>query len=117
MDLPKTDKGNQHVVVLQDFLTKWPLVYPVPDQKTHRVIKLLTEELVPMFGVPEALLSHRGTNLLSNLMQDICEILGIKKLNTTSYHPQCDGMVERLNCTMKSMLRKHAATFGPQWDR
>ena len=117
MDLPKTDKGNQHVVVLQDFLTKWPLVYPVPDQKTHRVVKLFTEELVPMFGVPEALLSDRGTNLLSNLMLDICEILGTKKLNTTSYHPQCDGMVERLNRTLKSMLRKHAATFGPQWDR
>ena len=40
-----------------------------------------------------------------------------KKLNTTAYHPQCDGMVERFNRTLKTMLRKHAAKFGSQWDR
>ena len=83
VDLPCTDRGNKHVVVFQDMLTKWPMVFPVPDQKTERLVKLLCEEVVPMFGVPEALLSDRGANLLSHLMQDVCSILGIKKLNTT----------------------------------
>ena len=116
MDLPKTSRGNQHVVVFQDFLTKWPLVFPTPDQKALRLTRLLAEEVVPMFGVPEALLSDRGPNLLSHLMGDVCKLLGIKKLNTTAYHPQCDGMVERFNRTLKTMLRKHAATYGNQWD-
>ena len=44
-------------------------------------------------------------------------MLGIVKLNTTAYHPQCDGMVERFNRTLKTILRKHAAKFGNQWDR
>ena len=35
MDLPKTELGNKHVLVFQDFLSKWPLVFPIPDQKTH----------------------------------------------------------------------------------
>lgn len=117
MDLPKTTDGNRHVIVFQDYLTKWPLVYPIPDQKSLRIVKLLVEEVIPFFGVPEALLSDRGTNLLSNLMKDICNLLGIRKLNTTAYHPQCDGMVERFNRTLKMMLRKQAATFGSQWDR
>ena len=94
VDLPLTESGNRHVVVFQDFLTKWPLVYPVPDQKPLRLVKLLTEEVIPFFGVPEALLSDRGTNLMSHLMTDACKKLGIQKLNTTAYHPQCDGMVE-----------------------
>ena len=64
MDLPSTVNGNSHVVVFQDYLTKWPLVFPVPDQKTTRLVWLLVE-VVPFFGVPEALLSDRGTNLLS----------------------------------------------------
>lgn len=79
MDLPLTDRGNKHVVVIQDLFAKWPLVFAVPDQKTTCISRLIAEEVVPMFGVPECLLSDRGTNLLSNLMRDLCEMLGITK--------------------------------------
>ena len=68
MDLPLTDQGNRHVVVIQDLFTKWPLAFAVPDQKTTRIARLVTEEVIPLFGVPECLLSDRGTNLISNLM-------------------------------------------------
>ena len=114
MELPKTSKGNRCVVVFQDYLT---IVFALPDQKTHRIGDILVKEVIPFYGVPECLLSDRGTNLLSHLMLDICKVLGIKKLNTTAYHPACDGMVERFNRTLKTMLRKHAAHYGSQWDQ
>ena len=117
MELPKTSSGNRYVVVFQDMFTKWPFVFPVPDQQSVRIVKFLAEQVIPFCGVPEALLSDRGANLLSHLMLDVCETLGIKKLNTTAYHPQCDGMVERFNRTLKAMLRKHSQDFGKQWDR
>lgn len=117
MELPLTSRGNKYVVVFQDLFTKWPMVYAMPDQKSLRLVKLLVEEIVPVFGVPEALLSDRGTNLLSHLMLDVCKLLGVRKLNTTAYHPQCDGAVERFNRTLKTMLRKQAATMGTQWDQ
>ena len=117
MDLPCTEQGNKHVAVFQDMFTKWPMVFPLPDQKAERLAKLLCEEIVPLFGVPEALLTDRGANLLSHLMLDVCTLLGIEKLNTTAYHPECDGMVERFNRTLKSMLRKRVAQFGAQWDK
>ena len=116
MELPRTTQGNRYVVVFQDFLSKFPLVFPVQDKKSLRITKLLVEEVVPLFGVPEALLSDRGGNLLSHLMKELCAALGVKKLNTTAYHPQCDGMVELFNRTLKGMLRKHAAKYGTQWD-
>ena len=78
---------------------------------------ILVDEIVPFYGVPECLLSDRGTNLLSHSMWDLCQMLGIKKLNTTAYHPECDGMAERFNRKLKSILRKHAVRFGKQWDR
>ena len=117
MELPVTKRGNRYAIVFQDMFSKWPMVYPAPDQKSLRLVKLLVEEIVPVFGVPEALLSDRGTNLLSHLMLDVCRLLGVKKLNTTAYHPQCDGMVERFNRTLKSMIRKHVAVLGAQWDQ
>ncbi|XP_064398966.1 uncharacterized protein LOC135345475 [Halichondria panicea] len=117
MELPKTKNGNRYVAVFQDFLTKWPFVFAMPDQKAIRLVRLLVEEVIPITGVPESLLSDRGTNLLSHLMTDVCALLGVKKLNTTSYHPACDGLVERFNRTLKTALRKRAAECGDQWDR
>lgn len=91
MELLKTRHENQYL------FTKWPLVFLVPDQKSSRIAQLLVKEVVPLFGMLEALFSDRGTNLLSHLMLNVCQLLGIKKLNTTAYHPQCDGIVKMFN--------------------
>ena len=93
---------------------------PHPRSKdSYRIVDILVKEIVPVCGVAEALLSDRGTNLLSYLMKDISRLLGIKKLNTTAYHPQCDGLTERFSRTLKTMLRKHAdwLQYGTQWDQ
>ena len=96
-----------------------PTVPPpmIPDQKTEWTVCILVDEIIPICGVPEALLSDPGTNLLSHLMMDTCELLGIKKLNTTTHHPQCDRLVEQYNRTLKTALRKYVARYGAQWDR
>jgi hypothetical protein len=85
VDLACTESGNKHEVVSQDTFTKWPMVYAMPDQKTEtrEVVVRGDTNVVPFFGVLEALLSDRGTNLLSHPMLDICKSLGITKLNTT----------------------------------
>ena len=116
MDLPKTELGNKHVLVFQDFLSKWPMVFPIPDQKSMRIVEILVKEIIPLFGVPEGLLSDIGTNLLSFLMRDVCDLLGTTKVNTTAYHPHCNGLVEHFNRTLKQMLRKHVEKYGKQWD-
>ena len=57
MELPITARGNQYVIIFQDLFTKWPIVFPAPDQKAECIARLLVEEIVPIFGVPEAILS------------------------------------------------------------
>ena len=117
MDLPLTKRGNRHVLVFQDHFSKWLLDFAIPDQKTHHIVGILYEKIVSLFKVPEMLLSDHGTNLPFHIVKDICHILGIKKIKTTAYHPQCNGMVERLNRTLKTMLCKYAPHFGMQWDQ
>ena len=73
MELPITAKGNRFVIIFHDLFTKWPL-----DQKAECIALLLVEEIVFIFGVPEAILSDQGPNLLSFLTKDICKLLGIK---------------------------------------
>jgi hypothetical protein len=42
--------------------------------------------------------------------------LSIKKVNTSGYHPQSDGLVEKFNSTLTAMLSK-VAESGKDWDR
>ena len=41
-------------------------------------------------------------------MIELYKLLGIQKVNTTAYHPQTDGLVERFNRTLTDMLAKSA---------
>ena len=87
------------MVVFIDYFTKWVEAYAVPDQQTQTVARLLVENIVCRHGVPQELLSDRGSNYLSELMLEVCSVLGIKKLNTSGCHPQTDDLVEKFNCT------------------
>ncbi|XP_075910632.1 uncharacterized protein LOC142906516 [Petromyzon marinus] len=55
-------------------------------------------------GAPEQLLTDQGRNFSSKLLKEVCNLLGTKKIRTSPYHPQSDGMVDRLNRTLTSML-------------
>ena len=116
LQLPLTYEGNQYAIVFMDYLTKWPEVFPSPDQKAGTIAKLLVEHVVARHGVPEQLLSDRGPNFLSEVIQEVCSLLGAEKVNTSGYHPQTDGLVERFNRTIIAMLSKSVKKHGRDWD-
>ena len=115
LQLPKTRRGNRYAIVFVDYLTKWPEVYAAPDQTAPTIAGLLVEELISRHGVPSQLLSDRGPSFLSKLLLSVCECVGIKKINTSAYHPQSDGLVERFNRTLTDMLAKSVAGVA-EWD-
>lgn len=116
MELPQTKLGHRYVVVFEDYLTKWVEVYPVKDQTSETIARLLVDNVICRHGIPMELLSDRGANLLSDLILDVCKLVGMKKINTTAYHPRTDGLVENFNRTLQRMMAKHAHTFGCDWD-
>ena len=95
LQLPHTKGGNKYAVVFVAYLTKWPEVYAVSDQSSATITKLLVEKVVSRHGVPREVLSDKGKSFLSGLMREVEMLLGLKKTNTTAYHPQTDGLVER----------------------
>ena len=98
-----------------DYLTKWAEAFAVPDQSAETIAGLLVEEIFCRHGAPQELLSDRGANFLSNLIHEVCQILKIKKVNTSGYHPQTDGLVEKFNSTLTNMLAK-SAEKNSNWD-
>lgn len=102
--LPETDNGNKYVLVVGDYFTKWIESYPLPDQEAETVARVLVQEFICRYGIPRELHSDQGRNFESNVMAEICRMLGIKKTRTCPLHPQGDGFIERFNRTLLSMV-------------
>ncbi len=83
-----------------DYFTKWPEAFAVPNQEAATLARCLLSEYFSRFAIPYMLHSDQGANFESHLIRELCELLDIKKTRTTGYHPQCDGLVERMNRTL-----------------
>ena len=68
------------------------------------------------FGIPDAFLSDQGKNYQSNLIAQLWELLDVKQKKTTAYHPECDGLSERLNRSVKKMIKCYINESHTDWD-
>ena len=112
--LPRSKTGNKYILVVCDYATRYPEAFPLRSCDTEHVAEALVN-LFARVGVPQEILADQGTNFMSQLMMEIYNLLHIKSIRTTAYHPQTDGLVERFNKTLKSMLRKYATESGKEW--
>ena len=67
-------------------------------------------------GIPETILSDQGTNYQAALMTEFCELLNILKVRTSPYHPQCDGLSERFNRSIQTMISSYVNDNHRNWD-
>ncbi|KAK7939317.1 hypothetical protein WMY93_002643 [Mugilogobius chulae] len=114
--LVKSCSGNQFILVLSDYATRFPEAFPLRTITAPAVVRALIQFFARV-GIPDEIITDQGTNFTSRLMQLFNQQLGITAIKTTPYHPQTDGLVERLNQTLKRMLRKFVADTGKDWDR
>ena len=117
LQLPLTLDGNRYAVVFIDYLTKWVEVFAVANQTAQTIARLLVEGVICRHGAPAELLSDRGTNFMSELVAEVCALFNVKKVNTSGYHPQTNGLCERFNSTLIQMLAKTGERFGQDWDK
>ena len=93
--LPETARGNRHILVMTDHFSKWCEAFATKDQKASTVANILLHKVFSRFGPPTVLHSDQGANFESNLIHELCDLMGIAKTRTSAYHPQCDGQVKR----------------------
>ncbi|XP_014675182.1 PREDICTED: uncharacterized protein K02A2.6-like [Priapulus caudatus] len=106
MRLPVTRARHRYVFVACDYFTKWAEAYALPDQTARTTADCLVSQQFTRFGCPRQLHSYQGRNFELRLFAEVCDLLEIQKTRTTPYHPQSDGLVERLNRTILDMLAK-----------
>ena len=81
------------------------MLIPLKETSSRSVARALVHRWISVFGAPYQIHSDRGSNVDSKLIGELCSMLGIRKSRSTPYHPNSDGLVERLFRTTKEMLR------------
>ncbi|XP_041376682.1 uncharacterized protein LOC121389136 [Gigantopelta aegis] len=114
--LPKTENGNEYVLMMVDQFTKWVECIPLPSQTAEVTARAAINEFFSRFGYPFEIFTDQGRNFESELFQEVCKLLHIHKARTTPYRPSANGQVERYNRTLMDAVRCYIDKSQTRWE-
>lgn len=116
-DLPISNGFDSCWIVVDHNATKGVVILPCTKEiDALGTSKLYHEGPYRRFGLPETILSDRGPQFASKVMQELTRLLGIKSKLSTAYHPQTDGQTERINQEVEAYLRIYCADQPEDWS-
>lgn len=111
--LPTTCRGKKYVLVVTDLFTKWVELFALKDITAATVARKLAK-VFRRFPNCQQILTDQGRNFECELVRSLCDLLRVKKLRTSPYHPQGNGQTERFNATLCDVLRAYESAGS--WD-
>jgi transposase InsO family protein len=114
--LPKSSKYDS-ILVIVDRLTKWAIFIPTTITLTSLgLAKLILDRLIGQHGLPNAIVSDRGSKFTSKLWRYLMSRLGIQLRLSTAFHPQTDGQTKRVNQVLEQYLRIFTSYNQDDWS-
>ena len=92
-----SNQGNRYALTVVDHLSGWAEAFPIKDKSSLAVEEALATEFFPRHGVPEVVITDRGLEFSSKRFTAYLNDLGVQQRQTTPYHPETQGKIERLN--------------------
>jgi len=102
---------------MQDDLTKFVAAIHIPTQDAETVAREFVQNLVLKHGISEVILTDQGANFLSEMFANVCKLLQIKKFQTTTFHHESNGSLERGHRVLVEYLRHYIAEDQRDWDK
>lgn len=112
---PTSKDKYQHVLLVVDSFSRWAEAFPLRTQEAKEIAHILYKEVFTRFGSPKTLVSDRGQNFCSKLIQALCELFHVTRHTTSSYHPQSNTTCERMNSTIAQTLRTYCTKDQMNW--
>jgi predicted aspartyl protease len=108
--------GNRYILVIMDYYTKYVVAMPLPNNTAITTANVFVEDFVFKYGVPRRLITDQGVHFANEVMKKVTDILGTNHIQTSAYHPQANGLVERFNGTFHPQLGKLYNAELNNWD-
>lgn len=113
-ELPRCGR-KKYLLVLVDQLTGWPEAYPCSAPTAKQVVKVLINDIISRFGIPEVIHLDLGAHFGSRVTQEVARLLGIKWAKHCPWRPTSSGQIERMNRNLKQTLTKICAETKLKW--
>ncbi|UYV65600.1 hypothetical protein LAZ67_3004808, partial [Cordylochernes scorpioides] len=113
---PKSDTGNKWIIVCTDYLTRFAVTKALPTGEAKEAAKFLMEDVVLKHGAPREIITDRGRVFQSKLIAELTNQCSSIHRFTTAYHPQTNGLTERLNKTLANMIAMYVSVEQKDWD-
>ena len=97
-----------------DVATRWPEAIPIRKTTTAIVVNQL-KGIFCRNGFPTTLVSDNGPQFCTKNLQSFLKQNGISHVKVSPYHPQGNGIVEKMHRTPKEIISKTIDKRG-NWD-
>ena len=118
--MPRTIRDNKYILAIVDCCSGFVAAAVMADQKADTIEKALWQQWFAYFGLPKQLISDQGRNVDGNIINQLCKGLNIKKLRSSPFHPEGNGIAERSIGSLKTVIRAiaQARQVNPaqRWD-
>lgn len=114
--LVKDNDSNAYILTLQCDLSKYVEAYPIKNKDTVSVATAFVSNFILRYGIPRQIISDRGTEFVSSVIKEMCEILKIEQKTSTAYHHQSIGSLENSHKNLMSYLRIQTENEPQNWS-
>src|SRR5204863_8578327 len=104
-----------HILVVVCRLTKMRHFIPMEGLSAEELATAFTNRVYALHGVPDNIVSDRGTQFISEFWRHLSERLSIALKHSSSFHPETDGQTERLNAGVEQYLRAFMNFLQDNW--
>ena len=115
LKLSVSSEGHVGVIVMIDHFSKYARAIPLQEFTAVAAAEAICTHWICNHGIPERILSDQGSQFESAIFKEFLEVFGIQKSHSTAYHPQTNGLVERMNRTLIQMLRTECHRDQNRW--
>lgn len=100
-------RNYQYCLTMIDRYTRWPEAVPISDISADTVARAFYNVWISRFGVPSRITTDQGRQFESCLFRSLSCLLGIRRIRTTPYHPQANGLIEEFHRPLKAAIKAY----------
>lgn len=100
-------RGYSYCLTMIDRYTRWPEAVPIADITAETVAQAFYSGWISRFGCPSLITTDQGRQFESRLFLSLSQLLGVKRIRSSPYHPQSNGLIEEFHRPLKAALKAH----------